>query len=229
MRYRQFVVLWAAGLALLGSLLVAQGATTAPQRQDGWPPFAAFDPDRMGALEQEAWAAYYYRDWPRLLQLLLDLLQGQFGLTPAQAIQAALLATRAQIAFAERGATGGEAEALMREFYVLVRERAGAAYDPDRAAWLEVRWWVVHRERDRAATDTALVDALAALWAEVYGVPAEAVRLAAAHRARAMDYSDRWVAEGREPGSPLLDRVRDELIACYRALSVALARAASHE
>lgn len=70
---------------------------------------------------------------------------------------------------------------------------------------------------------------LAALWAEVYGVPADAVRPAAEHRARAIDYSDRWVAEGREPESPLLARIRDALIACYRALGAALAADTTRE
>jgi hypothetical protein len=192
------------------------------------PALEDFEPERIGAVEQQAWEAYYYRDWPRLLQLMLDLIGGQYGLSPAQTVEAAALATRAQVVFAERGAADGQAEDYMRQFYTLVREPAGGTFDPTRAAELEVGWWVVHRQRDRYPDSSALVAALAALYAEVYRLPLAAVQPAAEHRARAMAYSDRWPDEGRERDSPLLATVRDELVACYRALHAALvARRAS--
>jgi hypothetical protein len=204
------------------SALAVRAATTAAPRGKGEVPLEAFAPERVGTLEQEAWAAYYYREWPRLGQLLLELIQGQFGLSHAQSLEAAVLATRAQVVFAERGAEGGAAEEFMRQFYALVREPSGGQFDPDRAAALELSWWVVHRNRAQYPDTTALVDALAALNAEVYGLPASAARPAAEHRALAMEASDLWIAEGKDRASPLLPTVRDELVRSYQALHDAL-------
>ncbi len=209
-------------VALLLAGLTAETAVAAPQHQDERRPLGAFDPDQIGRLEQQAWEAYYYRDWPQVFLAMLDLLQGQFGLASADAAQAATLVVRAQIAFAERGAADGRAEAHLRDLYALVRDATGDRFDPARAAALEVRWWVVHRDRGRQPDPAALADALAELWSELYGLPPEAVRQAAAHRARAMDVSDRWVAEGRLPDSHLLGAVRGALTECYRALHAAL-------
>src|SRR5262249_57097102 len=90
------------------------------------------------------------------------------------------------------------------------------------AAGLELNWWVVHRNRARYPDTTALVDALAALNAEVYGLPEDAARPAAEHRALAMEASDLWIAEGKDRASPLLATVREELVVSYQALHDAL-------
>ena len=220
---RRYVVVLLACGALLASALAVRAATTAPSRQGDAPPLETFDPETVGRLEQEAWAAYYFRDWPRLFGLLLELIEGQFGLSPAQALEAATVATRAQVVFAERGADDGAAEDYMRQFYTLVKAPSGGTYDPARAAELELRWWVIHRNRAQYPDTTALADALAALYAEVYRVAPSAGLAAGEHRALAMEASDRWIAEGRDPRSPLLVTVRDELVLSYRALAAAIA------
>src|ERR687895_294640 len=99
---RNAVVLASCAVLLVGTALIARAATT-PARQGDAPPLETFEPESVGRLEQEAWAAYYYRDWPRLFGSLLELIQGHFGLSPAQAVEAATLATRAQVEFAQRG------------------------------------------------------------------------------------------------------------------------------
>jgi hypothetical protein len=220
---RRWTVLLSVGALLLLTAVAVRAATTLPQRIGDTPALEDFQPERVGAIEQQAWEAYYNREWPRLFTLMLDLIQGQFGLSPAQTVEAAKLGTRAQVVFAERGADDGQAEDLMRQFYALVREPAGGEYDPARAAQLEVGWWVVHRQRERYSDDSALIAALAALYAEVYRLPVEDARPAAEHRARAMAASDRWVDEGRVRNSPLLTIARDELVSCYTALHSALA------
>jgi hypothetical protein len=108
----------------------------------------------------------------------------------------------------------------MTRFYALLLLTHGEPADPARAARLEVDWWAAHREHQYAegSDDGPLVTALARLYAYLYGADEEEVRPAAQHRARAMDISDRWVARGRDPGSPLIAEERDELIRCYAAL-----------
>ena len=220
---RRLVVVIGVALLLAASSVAVRAATTAPARQSDAPALESFDPQRVGTIEQEAWAAYYYREWPRLLQLMLEMIQGQFGLSPAQSLEAAYFATQAQVVWADRGASGGEAEDLMRQFYALVREPAGGRYDVDRAAALEINWWAVHRNRDQYPDRSVLASALADLYAEVYRLPVEAALPAGEHRARAMDLADQWIREGKVRDSVLLDQVRAELVQSYQALHDALA------
>ena len=113
----------------------------------------------------------------------------------------------------------------MRRFYTLVRDRHDESFDPRCAAALEVQWWRVHREHQHGEeTDSALVDALAALYAYVYGVDETSVRLAAHERALAMDHSDAWVRDGCSLTSPLIPAERAALVRSYAALLAAVHR-----
>jgi hypothetical protein len=215
------------GAGLLLGLTLALGwysLATAPQSVPGRSPQRAFDPVKTGRLEQQAWAHYYYRRWPELFDILLRLSRSQFNLSLPQAIYASYLATQAQIVFARQGDRDGLAESYMRRFYEYVREPVGGQYDPERAAALELAWWVVHRQRASQPDRSALVAALAASYAEVYQQPAEKMRPAAEARAEAMDLSDQWQAEGKDPASPLLEQIADLLVRSYQALVDSTAR-----
>jgi hypothetical protein len=85
---------------------------------------------------------------------------------------------------------------------------------------LELDWWRVHREHQHGDPDAEeqLVGALSALYAYVYGVSAADVRLAAEQRGLAMRISDRWVMDGRDPASPLVDEERAALVRSYAGL-----------
>jgi hypothetical protein len=115
----------------------------------------------------------------------------------------------------------------MERFYGLVARHHGETFDPARAAALEVEWWGVHRHNQHSNSSSdprPLIDALAALYSYVYRVPVGDVRLAAEHRAAAMDLSDRWVAQGCDPDSPLIDEERAALIRSYAGLLAAVHR-----
>ncbi len=71
-----------------------------------------------------------------------------------------------------------------------------------------------------------MVEALAALYGYVYGVPEASVHLAAEQRALAMRYSDRWVKEGCDLQSPLVAEERAALVRSYAALLSAVHRPA---
>ena len=160
--------------------------------------------------------------WPTLFDLLLRLTRGQFGLSLPKAVYASYVATQAQVVFARQGDRDGLAEDYMRRFYEYVREPVGGRYDPRRAAELEVRWWIVHRQRDQYPDHSALAEALAQTYAEVYQVPPDRVLAAGEARAAAMDLSDRWNREGKDPSSPLLEEIAELLTVSYRALSDAV-------
>jgi hypothetical protein len=202
--------------------LAAYNWATTPRLAAGRPPLEAFDPVAAGRLEQKAWAAYYWRQWPQLFDLLLRLSRSQFGLSLPQALYVSYIGTQAQIVWARQGERDGLAEEYMRRYYELVREPTGGRYDPRRAAELEVRWWAVHRQRDQYPDRSALTAALAATYAEVYQRPAELMVAAAEARAAAMDLSDQWIREGKDPESPLLAQIEERLVASYQALSDAV-------
>jgi hypothetical protein len=118
------------------------------------------------------------------------------------------------------------ARRVMRQFYALVARAHGESFDVDEAARLEVEWWRVHRfrPRDAPAEVSAVEDAISALYAHVYGVNPDAVRLAAAQRALAAQISDRWVEDGRDPTSWALRDERAALVRSYAALLAAVHR-----
>jgi hypothetical protein len=190
----------------------------------------SFDPARLGSLEADAWVAYYRRRWGRFLRASLGLVSEGFGLSWPATVRGAWLVMRANQAWAPYPDNDPDrARACMRRFYALVASRHGETFDLDRAAVLEVEWWRLHRYLQREAPDgstvtlTDLTEALADLYAHVYGVPKELVRDAAAHRAVAMEISDAWVAAGADPASPAITEERARLIEGYDLLRAAVA------
>jgi hypothetical protein len=182
-----------------------------------------FDPRRVAYYEKENWVAYYQKRWLRLLVVSVSMVKESFGLSLWQALYAAYLVARAEIAAAPFPDNDiPRAEAYMRRFYALVKKIHRAHFDVDQAARLEVNWWVVHRQLFGQTENQPLVDALTDLYTVLYEVEAGRVRQAAYHRAQAMVYSDRWVNEGRVADSPLLTQVESELLESYTALCEAV-------
>jgi hypothetical protein len=186
----------------------------------------SFDPVKIGNLETNLWVTYYRRQWARFLVSSLLVVRDTFGMDWLRTIHGAWLVLRANQLWAPNPGDPDGARRCMTRFYALLLLTHGAPTDPARAARLEVDWWAAHREHqyDEGSDDGPLVTALARLYAYVYDTAEEAVRPAAQHRARAMDISDRWVAEGREPGSPLIASERAELVRCYASLLAAVHR-----
>ena len=185
----------------------------------------AFDPARVAGLECTAWVAYYQRHWLRLLVAAAGLVRAGLGMSWPRTARAAWYVLRAIMFWAPlRDNDPPRAQAYMRRFYDLVKATCGQPRDPAESARLEIEWWRVHRVAQQAAAGPSdeLVDALARLYAFVLGVPEPAVRPAAFHRCRAMEISDRWVAQGSRSDSPLIASERTVLIRSYEALLAAV-------
>ena len=206
-------VLTALILAIIGYAIA-----TTPPAIPARSPLTAFDPETVGRLEQRAWAAY----WRQLFDLMPRMTRSAFGLSLPQAVYASYLNTQAQITWARQGATDGKAEELMRRFYEFVREPTGGRYDSAKAATPEVNWWAVHRNRNQYPDHSALAQALADTYAEVYRLPAERMLPAGEARAAAMDLSDQWIREGKDPNSPLLEQIATLLVRSYQSVSEAV-------
>jgi hypothetical protein len=191
-------------------------------------PHRSFDPRRVGGLECAAWLAYYRREWLKVLRASVLLTRHTFGLPWPATIYGAWLVLRGNQLWAPYPDNDPDgARRAMERFYRLVARQHNESFDPQRAAALEVEWWRVHREHqhgDRTAGNDALVNALARLYSYVYSVPEPDVQVAARERALAMDHSDRWVAEGCDLSSPLVELERSALVRSYAALLSAVHR-----
>jgi len=186
----------------------------------------SFDPRRVGELECDAWVAYYRRRWLTLLRASFGLTREAFGLSVADTMRGGWWVLRANQLWApypENDPDG--ARRYMERFYRMVARRHGESFDPAEAARREVDWWRAHRElqHDRSeGDDGALVGALQRLYSCVYSVAPESVETAARERAHAMLHSDRWIDEGCDPSSLLIDEERAALVRSYGALLAAV-------
>ena len=186
----------------------------------------SFDPRLLGERECATWVAYYRREWAAFLRAALAVTRHAFALPWPAAVYGAWLVLRANQLWAPNPNNDPDgARREMERFYRLVAKRHNEGFDTVRAAELEVEWWRVHREgqyADADADDRPLVDALAAVYAHVYGVAPGAVELAARERALAMRHSDRWVREGCDLGSELIGAERAALVRSYASLLAAV-------
>jgi len=186
----------------------------------------SFDPVRLGSYEAEAWVAYYQRRWGTFLRASLGPVREGFGLPWPATLRGAWYVLRANQAWAPYPDNDpNRARAYMRRFYALVTRHHGETFDLDEAARREVEWWRVHRDLQHESVEHGqddLTAALAILYAHVYGVPADRVRAAAAHRAEAMKISDAWVEAGSDATSPAIAAERDELVKGYALLRAAV-------
>jgi hypothetical protein len=110
----------------------------------------------------------------------------------------------------------------MQRFYQFIKGVHGEDFDVNRAAKLELKWWIAHRKLFGNAQNDELVQALAELYAEAYGVDVTKVQPAASLRAQGMLCSDLWVNAGKPVDSPLLAQEEDALYRSYVALKDAI-------
>jgi len=104
----------------------------------------------------------------------------------------------------------------------MIKDTHHEDFDVARAAQLEINWWSVHRKLFGNAENQKLVDALANLYVEAYGVDSPKLKEAAQQRAMGMLYSDLWVNEGKVKDSPLLTKEEEALYNSYTLLKEAI-------
>jgi hypothetical protein len=223
----------ARGLFVEFALITGRLQTAAGRRADRGGPaggpsrLRSFDPNRIADLEYRAWVGYYLRRWPQVLVASVGLVREGFGMDWVRTLHGAWLVLRANQLWAPLPDNDPDgARRCMRRFYALVRLTYGHPENPAEAARLEVDWWRAHRENQYAteprSEGDALVESVTRLYSFLYREPDDSVRLAAAHRVRAMDLSDQWIAEGCDPASALLPLEHAALVRSYAALLAAV-------
>lgn len=157
----------------------------------------SFDPDEVARLETAMWRSYYSRQRLKLYNELTELLRTQYNLPFIRSNTVAYQASRAAFVFKDGRSREDYEKALpyLVKFYQNIRDVSDVPFDADRAARLELEWWIIHRERRNHAPGD-LDRALADLPAELYGVPAERLMEHARLRAEAMTIRDTKADEG---------------------------------
>lgn len=181
-----------------------------------------FDADEVARLETAMWRSYYEKERLRLFNQLSELLRTQFNMPLVRSNRVAYYAADAAFVFKKGKQRSDYVKALpaLTKFYESVRKMSDIPFDVNRAARLELEWWIIHRERANHSPHD-LEHALAELQAEIYRVPVDRLREHAALRAEAMTIRDTRAAAG---GVTETDWARiDELLhRSWRSLSAAV-------
>jgi hypothetical protein len=182
------------------------------------------------------WKAYYRRQPARLFALLIRANREQAGASWPRAVVAAALLAKAAAAFGKTGWNGSGDDPSERDDAGYLRDIArgyrvlGLPTDVDanEVARRELRWWVVRREIGLDA-GAAAGEAIANLYAELYGLPTALVAEAAALRGQAAEVRDRGAAADPEGptgrGATYWPEVGRLLVRSYRSLKAATAPA----
>src|SRR5258706_2701572 len=150
-----------------------------------------FDPDEVARLETGMWRSYYEKQRLQLFNQLAELLRLQYDMTQIKSNQVAYYGANAAFVFKQGQQRSDYEKALpdLLKFYDAIRKMSDIPFDVDRAARLELDWWIIHRQRDQHAPGD-LAKALAELQAEIYHVPLDRVLEHGRFRAEAMTIRD---------------------------------------
>jgi hypothetical protein len=150
-----------------------------------------FDPNEVARLETEMWRSYYAKEHIKLFRQLTELMRSQYHMPFATSNTVAYQAARAAFVFKDGRKREDYEKAMpyLVKFYQAIRDGADTPFDVERAAKLELEWWIVHRQRARHEPGD-LDRALAELPAEVYQMPVEKMMEHARLRAEAMTIRD---------------------------------------
>lgn len=156
-----------------------------------------FDPNQVAKLETEMWRSYYAKERLKLFNQLAELMRTQYGMPFATSNAVAYQAAQAAFVFKEGKKREDYEKALpnLVKFYQAIHDGADVNFDVQKAARLELEWWIVHRQRAKYTTGD-LDRALAELPAEIYRVPVDRLMEHARLREEAMTIRDQKAEEG---------------------------------
>ena len=156
-----------------------------------------FDPNEVARLETAMWRSYYQKEQVKLFNQLSELLRTQYDMPLVRSNQVAYYAANAAFVFKKGKKRADYEQALpdLMKFYQSVRKMSDIPFDVERAARLELEWWIIHRERSHHAPGD-LDRALADLQAEIYRMPVEKLMDHGRLRAEAMTIRDTKAAAG---------------------------------
>jgi hypothetical protein len=211
--------LWLGIAVIVGALLLWAGLDLfGPHRAD----IRRFDPNEVAHLDTVMWRSYYDRNQRELFFQLAELMRRQFHFPLLRSNEVAAYAAKAAFVFKNGHGRADYEKALPKllNYFRAIREISATPFDVERAARLELDWWIVHRERGNHA-DGDLPRALAEAAAELYQVPADKLMEYAQFRANAMKIRDTKAAAGGVTEDDWR-KIETELQASWQSLSKAI-------
>jgi hypothetical protein len=156
-----------------------------------------FDADEVARLDTAMWRSYYSRERVKLYSELTELLEKQYKLNFWRRQLIAYRAAQATFVFKDGKSRTDYEKALpdLVKFYGEIRRVSTTDFDAEKAAKLELEWWIVHRER-KNYRDGDLAKALAETAAEIYKMPVENFMEHGRLRAEAMNIRDNKAEAG---------------------------------
>jgi hypothetical protein len=181
-----------------------------------------FNADEVARLETAMWHSYYEKRRLSLFNQLSELLQTQYNMPLLRSNLVGYYAANAAFVF-KKGKQRADYEKALPDlvrFYEAIRKISDVPFDANRAARLELEWWIIHRERAKHSPDD-LPKALAELQAALYSIPVDPLMEHGRLRAEAMTIRDTKAEAG---GVTEADWARiDELLhQSWRSLSAAV-------
>ena len=189
-----------------------------PRRTD----IRRFDPQEVARLDTAMWRSYYSRERLLLFSQLSELLRRQYRLPFLRSNLTAYHAAKAAFVFKDGKSREDYEKALpsLISFYTELRKVSNVGFNAERAARLELEWWIIHRERAKYQP-VDLERALAESAGEVYQVSAEKMMEYARLRAEAMRIRDTRAEEGGVTEEDW-EKIYELLLASWQSLSRAL-------
>ncbi|MEK7834337.1 MAG: hypothetical protein AAB401_24835 [Acidobacteriota bacterium] len=156
-----------------------------------------FDPNEVARLETDMWRSYYAKERVKLFNQLAELMRSQYKMPFATSNAVAYQAAKAAFVFKEGKKREDYEKALpnLIKFYQAIHDGADVDFDVEKAAKLELEWWIIHRQRDKYKPGD-LDRSLAELPAEIYRVPVERLMEHARLRQEAMTIRDKRAEDG---------------------------------
>jgi hypothetical protein len=110
-----------------------------------------FNPSEVARLDTTMWRSYYAKQHLPLYFQLTELLRKEYHLPWLRSQWVAYQAAKAAFVFKEGRSRNDYEKALphLRDFYSAISAISDDPFDMNRAAELELEWWIVHREREK--------------------------------------------------------------------------------
>lgn len=181
-----------------------------------------FNPDEVARLETAMWRSYYEKERVLLFNQLSELLRTQYNMPLIRSYRVAYNGANAAFIFKKGKRRSDYDKALpdLVKFYESIRQMSDLPFDVNRAAHLELEWWIIHRERANHPAGE-LSRALAELQAEIYGVRVDRLMEHGRLRAEAMTIRD-TKAESGEVREEDWAKINELLHSSWRSLAAAV-------
>lgn len=157
----------------------------------------SFDPNELGRLDMEMWRSYYDRKPVKMFFQLAEVLRTQYDFPFLRSFVGAFHAGKAAFVFKDGNQRSDYEKALpdLRTYFRAIHTIGNIDFDVEKAASLELEWWIVHRQRDHYSEED-LGRACANAAAEVYRIAPDSALEHGRLRAAAMTIRDMKAHDG---------------------------------